>query len=137
MKTACTLFVGALVFPLILLTASSAGSEENAGIRRGAIDESLTIHGALFLIDVSRIDGADQSFTANVFLILRWRDERLASESSGHRRKGGPDQSPIAVGFPDHLRHSHRGIVLDRLISSIAPLRIQWRKWAPRAATDP
>ena len=42
--------------------------------------------GTLILLDVSKIDGAEQSFTADVFMMLQWRDERLAMETDGVRR---------------------------------------------------
>ena len=35
---------------------------------------------------MSKIDGADQSFTADVFMMLQWKDERLASDTDGLRR---------------------------------------------------
>ncbi len=39
----------------------------------------------LYLIDVTRIDGAAQSFTADLFMMLRWHDHRLAS-AAGNRK---------------------------------------------------
>lgn len=71
---------------IISMTVTASGSEEITGMRPGADDQPLTIQGTLFLLDVSKIDGADQSFTADVFMMLRWKDERLASEAEGMRR---------------------------------------------------
>ena len=86
MKTTCTFRVVFLCIVFCGGTVALVGSEELAGTRPGTDGEALIIRGALFLLDVSKIDGASQSITANVFLILSWRDERLASDSAGHRR---------------------------------------------------
>jgi hypothetical protein len=68
------------------MTAAAAGADELAGTRPGPEGRPLTMNGTLFLLDVSKIDGADQSFTADVFMMLQWKDERLASETNGLRR---------------------------------------------------
>ena len=73
--------------PLVLfMSLSAADSQELTGTRPGTEDGPLTLHGALFLLDVSKIDGADQSFTADVFMMLQWSDDRLASPAEGVRR---------------------------------------------------
>jgi len=41
---------------------------------------STKIHFMVFVIDIDSIDGAGQSFTTNVYVSLRWKDERLAHE---------------------------------------------------------
>jgi len=69
-----------------MVVATFTGSEELSGTRPGVGGQPLTISGTLFLLDVSKIDGADQSFTADVFLMLQWQDERLASAAEGMRR---------------------------------------------------
>jgi len=69
-----------------MTAATFTGSEELSGTRPGLDGQPLTISGTVFLLDVSKIDGADQSFTADVFMMLRWRDERLASAAEGMRR---------------------------------------------------
>jgi hypothetical protein len=86
MKKTCTNSSVFLVVLLVLTTATIAGSEELAGTRPGAEGQPLTINGTIFLLDVSKIDGADQSFTADVFMMLQWQDERLASAAEGMRR---------------------------------------------------
>ena len=86
MKTKITLRW--ILLPLVLtigLGAAPSAAEVN-GARPGVDGQPLTIHGAIVLLDVSKIDGANQNFTGNVFLMLSWRDERLASDISGHRR---------------------------------------------------
>jgi hypothetical protein len=77
----------AVLFVIVLASVvATAGAEELAGTRPGAAGEPLLMHGAFFLLDVSKIDGADQSFTADVFMMLQWQDERLAAEIAGTRR---------------------------------------------------
>ena len=68
------------------MPAAAAGADELAGTRPGPEGRPLTMNGTLFLLDVSKIDGADGSFTADVFMMLQWKDERLASEIEGSRR---------------------------------------------------
>jgi hypothetical protein len=86
MKTTCT-FPAVFLFSLVIMTgATVTGAQELTGTRPGNDGQPLTISGTLFLLDVSKIDGADQSFTADVFMMLRWRDERLASTAQGMRR---------------------------------------------------
>jgi len=63
-----------------------AGAEELTGTRPGPEGQPLELEATLILLDLSKIDGADQSFTADVFLMLRWKDERLAAEVEGPRR---------------------------------------------------
>ena len=40
----------------------------------------------VFVVDIDDIDGAAQNFTVNVYVRLRWKDERLASEFQGVRK---------------------------------------------------
>jgi len=71
---------------VVLVAGTAVGSEELRGTRPGPEGQLLSISGTLFLLDVSKIDGADQSFTADVFMMLQWKDERLASNTGGLRR---------------------------------------------------
>jgi len=68
------------------MTVATAAADEFAGTRPGPEGRPLIMTGALILLDVSKIDGAEQSFTADVFMMLQWKDERLASETDGLRR---------------------------------------------------
>jgi hypothetical protein len=86
MKTTCTHRCVFYIFLILSITVTASGSEEIIGTRPGASGQPLTIEGTLFLLDVSKVDGADQSFTADVFMMLQWKDERLASGSEGMRR---------------------------------------------------
>lgn len=75
----------ALLWASILFIPTVA-ADEFAGTPPWPDKGPLVVHGALVLLDVSKIDGADQSFTADVFMLLRWRDARLASSAEGTRR---------------------------------------------------
>ncbi len=44
------------------------------------------VHFLVFVIDVDDIDDANQSFTTNVYLRLRWKDSRLASPGGSTRQ---------------------------------------------------
>jgi len=86
METPCRRRSLILVLFLTLLFARDAQPQEQTGTRPGVEGQPLTITGTLFLLDVSKIDGAEQSFTADVFMMLQWRDERLAEAVAGVRR---------------------------------------------------
>ncbi len=106
------------------MTFTTAGADELAGTRPGPEGRSLTMNGTLFLLDVSKIDGADQSFTADVFMMLQWKDERLASETNGLRRVPlnsvwNPriqiiNQRRIWKTFPEEIDVSPDGTVIYR-----------------------
>jgi hypothetical protein len=55
---------------------------EKAEIKAKRPEETTKIHFFVFVLDIGNIDGAGQSFTANVYVRLRWKDERLAHEGS-------------------------------------------------------
>jgi hypothetical protein len=74
-----------LLWASILFTPT-VGAADFAGIPPRPDNEPLVVHGALVLLDVSKIDGADQSFTADLFMLLQWRDARLASSAEGTRQ---------------------------------------------------
>lgn len=44
------------------------------------------VHFLIFVIDIDNIDDANQNFTANVYLRLRWKDRRLASPGGAVRQ---------------------------------------------------
>jgi hypothetical protein len=86
MKPICIIRAVGIFIVLSSWAAGVCAAEELSGTRPGAADRPLMIKGSLFLLDVSKVDGADQSFTADVFMMLQWRDERLASDAEGVRR---------------------------------------------------
>ncbi len=50
--------------------------------RPGKWGETTKIHFFVFIIDICNIDDTGQSFTTNIYVRLRWKDERLAHEGS-------------------------------------------------------
>jgi hypothetical protein len=107
-----------------MIAVTATQSQELAGTRPGVDGQPLTVEGTLFLLDVSKIDGADQSFTADVFMMLQWRDERLASTAGGIRRLPlnsiwNPqvqiiNQRRIFKTFPETVNVSSNGTVVYR-----------------------
>jgi hypothetical protein len=64
----------------VLLTVPAFGqSIESLRTRPGSQGEPTIVQTAIFLVDVREIDGSRQTFSADVFLRLRWKDPRLAS----------------------------------------------------------
>ena len=73
---------------LLAIPAGFAATADEAldnGQRPQLNGEPTQVEVFLYLIDVTRIDGAAQSFTADLFMMLRWHDQRLAS-AAGSRR---------------------------------------------------
>lgn len=67
------------LFAVLLATSIGAtdAPADAPGARPHVDGEPTDVVVATYLIDVSRIDGADQSFTADLFILLNWRDSRL------------------------------------------------------------
>jgi glycine receptor alpha-4 len=64
----------------VLFTVPAFGqSPESLRTRPGSPGEPTIVQTAIYLVDVREIDGARQTFAADVFLRLRWKDPRLAS----------------------------------------------------------
>ena len=124
MKTTCTYLSVFFLWLLITATSTISRSQELSGTRPGGDGQPLTISGTLFLLDVSKIDGADQSFTADVFMMLQWRDERLAAPTESMRRLAlqsvwNPrvqiiNQRRIWKTFPEEVDVSPDGTVIYR-----------------------
>src|SRR6266705_1352230 len=75
-------------FPHLVLFATSIrlalGSEAPALIDRPNADSGPTqISVGIWLADISNIDSAQQSFTAEIAVVLRWKDPRLAHTGKG------------------------------------------------------
>src|SRR5207248_5200063 len=76
-------------FPLLVVFAFSirlaVGSEAPALIDRPNADSGgpTQISVGIWVADVSNIDSAQQSFTAEIAVVLRWKDPRLAHTGKG------------------------------------------------------
>lgn len=73
------LFVAAWL-SMLLITFWTIPSE-SAEVSRPT-NGPLKVHVTIFVIDVDEIKSASQSFDANVFIHLRWKDQRLAHKGS-------------------------------------------------------
>jgi hypothetical protein len=78
-------------FPLLVVFALSIrlalGSEAPALIDRPNADSGPTqISVGIWVADISNIDSAQQSFTAEIAVVLRWKDPRLAHTGKGVMR---------------------------------------------------
>ncbi len=66
----------------------------------------------VFVVDIDSISGADQNFAANVYISLRWKDERLASTDG----VGGTRQVPLNdVWNPRILLVNQTGLIRESL----------------------
>ncbi len=75
-------------FPLLVLFATSIqlalGSEAPPLIDRPNADSGPTeISVGMWVVDISSIDSAQQTFTAEIAVVLRWKDPRLAHTGKG------------------------------------------------------
>jgi Neurotransmitter-gated ion-channel ligand binding domain len=75
-------------FPLFVLVALSIrlalGSEAPALIERPTADSGPTqIYVGMWVVDITNIDSAQQNFTAELAVVLRWKDPRLARTGQG------------------------------------------------------
>ncbi len=77
MKVKYLTFVLAIITCLLSDRALSNVSRPNKGA--GPTEVRMVI----FVADVDDVDTANQNFTANVFMVARWHDERLAHNSAG------------------------------------------------------
>jgi len=93
------IIAGAGIFPATLFSADKAADEvvekavematEKAELTAHRPDEwrgPTKVHFLVFVIDVDDIDGANQSFAANVYIRLRWKDRRLVNPGGSTRQ---------------------------------------------------
>jgi hypothetical protein len=104
---------GAPLIVLIVVASLTLASDtaEISGSRPHPDGQPTEIQAAVYLIDVSQIDGARQEFTADVFLLLSWNDPRLADGSAGVRRIPVDEvwnpriqilnRRGVSIGFPE------------------------------------
>ena len=73
-----------LIVNLLLLWPGVLVAQE-AVIRPGPENEPTQVRIAVVVLDLDSVDGAAQSFDANVYYEIRWRDERLVQDGPGTR----------------------------------------------------
>jgi len=94
---------------------------EEAAIKKERPDQwrgPTRVHFLVFVVDIDNIDGASQTFTANVYVSMRWQDRRLASDGWATR------QMPLeGVWNPRVLLTNEGGIVRQTMpqIVEVAP----------------
>ena len=110
------------------------GAETPTLIDRPNADSGPTqISVAIWFVDVSSIDSAQQSFTADVVVVLRWKDPRLAHVGGGvalypldqiwnPRVVVVNETNSISHRFPDSVEVGTDGTVIyrQRLVGSFA-----------------
>jgi hypothetical protein len=83
MKTVSSLFL----FIFVVSIAIGRSAETPGLIERPAADGRPTqVSVGIWVVDISKIDSAEQSFTAEVAVVLRWKDPRLAHTGTGIAR---------------------------------------------------
>jgi len=113
-----------IVILLVIPLASAAIPTEVSGTRPTVDGEATEITVVPYLIDVSRVDGSDQSFTADLFVMLRWHDPRLAGvfettqrvplEEVWNPRLQILNQRDLATTFPEQAEVMPDGTVISR-----------------------
>ena len=131
-------------FPLLVLFALSIrltlGSEAPALIDRPNADSGPTqISVGIWVADISNIDSAQQNFTAELAVVLRWKDSRLAHTGKGivrypleqiwHPRVGIVNETnSVSRKMPDSVEVEPDGTVTyrQRYVGAFTqPLRLQ------------
>ena len=93
----------------------------------------------MWIVDISNIDSAQQSLTAEIALVLRWKDPRLAHTGSGvvrypleqvwHPRAGIANETASVIRkFPDSIEVESDGTLIYRQLYAGAftqPFRLQ------------
>ena len=134
MKRILVVVFVAMSIPFVL------SAETPALIERPASDNGPTeVSVGIWIVDINSIDSAQQTFTAEIALVLRWKDPRLAHTGSGvvrypleqvwHPRVGIVNETNSVVRkFPDWVEVETDGRVIYRQHYAGAftqPLRLQ------------
>jgi len=117
-------------FPLLVLFAISIqlalGSEAPALIDRPNADAGPTqVSVEIWIVDINSIDSAQQNFTADIVVVLRWEDSRLTHTGGGvthyaldqiwHPRVGVANEtSSVSHRLPESVEVDAEGTVLYR-----------------------
>jgi len=122
MKTAAFGLLLAAIFASSIVSATIPA--EVSGARPTGDGKATEVAVGTFLIDVSRIDGADQSFTADLFVLLSWHDarlegvfeatERVPLDSVWNPRIQIINRRQIQTTFPDQAEIAPDGTVTTR-----------------------
>jgi hypothetical protein len=116
-----------LVAVLVAMSIQLARSTEAAAVidRPNADSGPTQISVGIWVLDINKIDSAEQTFTAEVALVLRWKDPRLTHTGSGvvrypleqiwHARAGiANETNSVRQRFPESAEVEPDGTVLYR-----------------------
>ncbi len=77
--------------------------------------EPTKVNFFVFVLDIDKIDGAAQSFTANVFIRLSWKDKRLAHE-------GRVQTVPLTEIWNPSVLIANQGGIMQRALPEVAKI---------------
>src|SRR6516162_7225086 len=116
-----------LVAILVAMSIQLARSAETPALidRPNADSGPTQISVGIWVVDISKIDSAEQAFTAEVAIVLRWKDPRLTHTGSGavrypleqvwHPRAGiANETNSVRQRFPESVEVASDGTVLYR-----------------------
>ena len=102
---------------------------EKAGLKAKRPDEwkgPTTVHFFVFVLDIDAIDDANQSFSANVYVRLRWTDKRLADP------EGATRQMPLEEVWNPQVLLANRVGVLPAALPQVVEVKpdgtVQYRQ---------
>jgi Neurotransmitter-gated ion-channel ligand binding domain len=120
-----------LVPVLVAMSIQLVCSTEAAALidRPNADSGPTQISVGIWVVDISKIDSAEQTFTAEVAIVLRWKDPRLTHTGSGvvrypleqvwHPRAGiANETNSVGRRFPEPVEVASDGTVLYRQLYS-------------------
>jgi hypothetical protein len=130
-----------ILFVLVAMSIQLAHSTEAPGLieRPGAETGPTQVSVGIWVVDINNIDSAQQTFTADIAIVLRWKDARLAHTGTGVAvyaldqiwtpRVGiANETSSVVRKFPESAEVEPDGTVLyrQRYVGSFTqPLRLQ------------
>ena len=130
-----------LVLVLVAMSIQLAGGAEAPAVieRPGAEDGPTRVSIGIWMVDITSIDSAQQTFTAEIAIVLRWKDSRLAHTGNGvvrypleqvwHPRSAIVNETnSVTRKFPDSVEVEPDGTVNYRQRYAGAfsqPLRLQ------------
>ena len=115
-----------LLFLFVMSIRLAQSAETPALIERPASGNGSTeVSVGIWIVDISNIDSAQQSFTAEIALVLRWKDPRLAHTGSGvvrypleqvwHPRVGiANETASVTRKFPEWVEVEPNGTLIYR-----------------------
>jgi Neurotransmitter-gated ion-channel ligand binding domain/Neurotransmitter-gated ion-channel transmembrane region len=116
-----------LLLVLVTMSTLHARSAEmpTAIDRPGADDGPTQVSIGIWIVDINKIDSAEQSFTAEVAVVLQWKDPRLIHTGNGlvrypleqiwHPRAGiASETNSVGHRFPEYAEVQSDGTVVYR-----------------------